>query len=107
MVSCSSSSSRHAAVDARRQTVQASTALDVHFTLNPDRLAEVIARLVAEDVTSLPLLNEEVRRPLLDETARLSFRKARPVVGKRGRRVRQDFAYCTSFPAGGGLPGPR
>ncbi len=68
-------------------------------------MAEVIARLVAEDVASLPLLNEEVRRPLLDETARLSFRKARPVVGKRGRRVRQDFAYCTSFPAGGAFRG--
>ena len=55
---------------------------------------DVLARLAAEDVASLPLLPASALAPLLAAAEALSYRTARNEIGAGTRAVRQDFDIC-------------
>lgn len=68
------------------------------FQATTAALAAALARLPEEDLVSLPLLDRTARQRLSAATARLPFRRARPVVGAGARAVHQDFVICMDVP---------
>ncbi len=83
---------------AKRETPVDSPASLIIPTLTPACLAEEIRRLPEEDAITVPLLDEAARMYLLEEIARLPFRRARQWIGEGERRVEQDFDLTTEFP---------
>ncbi len=80
-----------------RQSLWSAEVMFQSFVLSSDELARALDRLAAEDALSLPLLSEPLRAYLLEESAQLAYRPARPVVGKDDKAVYQDFELCMSF----------
>ena len=68
------------------------------FLSAADEIAEAIGRLADEDVAALPLLSREKCSDLVLAAGKLTFRRASPIVGSPGRRVRQDFDLTVDFP---------
>lgn len=68
------------------------------FVTTTGQLAEALARLEAEDALTLPLLNEDRRKSLLKASESLTYRIARPLVGKDDRLVEQDFELTMDIP---------
>lgn len=71
-----------------------------HLMASPAQVARTLARLAEEDAASLDLLSPEDCAVLLDASAALAYRPARPVVGEGERQVRQDFEICMPVPEG-------
>ncbi len=72
----------------------------VEFACGPDEMAEALARVAREDAASLPLLSAAECRRLAEAAERLSYRRARPVIGEGDKAVYQDFELCYSIPPG-------
>jgi hypothetical protein len=83
-------------IQARQTPWPAERMLD-HLVLPAEALGTAIDRLAAEDALSLPVLSEPLRAYLLEESAHLTYRPARPVVGRGDKAVFQDFELCMSF----------
>lgn len=64
---------------------------EIGLIAGPAGLAAAMARLRSEDATALPVLADRARQRLAAEAARLTFRRARPIVGNGERAVYQDF----------------
>ncbi len=63
-----------------------------------DAMAAALDRVANEDAAVLPLLAPADCRPLIEASADLSFRSAKPVIGEGERAVHQDFDICLSVP---------
>ncbi len=61
-------------------------------------LAEALSRLRGEDALAVPYLDGAACRTLAGCCAALTFREARPVLGKPGREVRQDLELTVAIP---------
>ena len=70
-----------------------------NFELSAAELGRAVSGLPGEDAVSLPFVSEDLRRFLLQESALLPYRPARPTVGKDERTVYQDFELCMTFDA--------
>lgn len=70
-----------------------------NFELSAAELSQAIPRLAHEDAVSLPFVSGDLLRYLLQESALLPYRPARPTVGKDKRTVYQDFELCMTFGA--------
>ena len=63
-----------------------------------DALADALSRLGRADALAVPYLDEATRAALAACCAALTFREARPVLGKPGREVYQDLELTTDIP---------
>lgn len=75
-------------------------AFERHLVAAPGEVARSLARLAGEDAASLDLLSRKGCAVLLEASAALAYRKARPVIGEGERRVYQDFEICMPVPEG-------
>ena len=71
-----------------------------HIVASPQALAAALARLETEDAAALPLLSPQGCQALLAASESLSYRAAKPVIGKGERTVYQDFEICMPVPQG-------
>lgn len=85
---------------ARSHTGVATATFDRHLIAAPAEIAQSLARLADEDAASLDLLSRQGCAELLAASAALTYRKARPVIGKGERKVQQDFEICMPVPDG-------
>lgn len=67
--------------------------------LSARELANAIDRLRTQDALTLPLIPETTCQDLITACDALTYRDARPVVGKNGQTVLQDFILCYDIPA--------
>jgi hypothetical protein len=79
----------------------AAAELDTPFESSPRDMAEALTRMAHEDAVSLPLLDLEGCRTLVEAARSLPFRRATPVIGEGDKAVYQDFDLCYSIPPGG------
>jgi hypothetical protein len=78
----------------------APAAFDRHLIAAPAEIAGCLARLEREDAASIDLLSPLGRAELLEDSAELTYRDARPVIGEGERAVHQDFKICMPVPEG-------
>ena len=63
-----------------------------------DLLLDGLARLAAEDALAVPYLTVKECAELVESCEQLTFRDARPVLGKPGQEVYQDLELTTEIP---------
>ena len=70
------------------------------FLSGPEDMATALLRMAREDAVSLPLLGAPECAALVAAAGRLTYRRARPMIGEGAQAVHQDFDLCYSLQAG-------
>ena len=63
-------------------------------------MAAALLRMTREDAVSLPLLGTPECEALVAAAGRLTYRRAKPVIGEGAQAVHQDFDLCYSLQPG-------
>ncbi len=70
----------------------------VALRASSEAVAAALELLARDDAAVVPLLAPAACGALIDASADLAFRRAKPVIGEGERAVRQDFDICLAIP---------